>query len=199
MRLNKIFQQLVVALGRITPAFAPVPNEFPKQRHAGVKASSVAHEPPRPLSTERIANALDFLNVYYLSDRDEHLLAMWDRHAVLFKAEGPDCEILVCRAKPFATIPRDSGAEALNVLNEWNHTRRFMKAYLGDPTERGQLPIYCEIQTPLGAGIHDELLIELVDAAAAVATSFVEFLYDQGVLADAFSTRRSSGDKTSDG
>ena len=74
---------------------------------------------------------------------------MWERHAVLFTLEGPDDEILVMRARPHATVPPDWADRAYRVVNEWNHTRRFCKAYVGDPTERGQLPIYAELQVPL--------------------------------------------------
>jgi Putative bacterial sensory transduction regulator len=71
------------------------------------------------------------------------------RHAVLFPLEGPADQILVIRARPHATVPPDWADRAYRVVNEWNHLRRFMKAYIGDPTDSGQLPIYAEIQMPL--------------------------------------------------
>lgn len=135
-----------------------------------------------PVTLRRIGEALDLLDVRYLSDGDGSLLAMWERHAVLFTLEGPDDEILVVRARPHATVPPDWADRAYRVVNEWNHTRRFCKAYVGDPTERGQLPIYAELQVPLSAGSHDALLVELVDCGAAVATSFVDWLHDEGAL-----------------
>ncbi len=135
-----------------------------------------------PVTLHRIGEALDLLDVRYLADGDGSLLAMWERHAVLFTLEGPDDEILVMRARPHATVPPDWADRAYRVVNEWNHTRRFGKAYVGDPTERGQLPIYAEVQVPLSAGSHDALLVELVDCGAAVATSFVDWLHDEGAL-----------------
>ena len=33
---------------------------------------------------------------------------------------------------------------------------------MGDPTERGQLPIYAELQVPLNSGAHDALLVEML-------------------------------------
>jgi hypothetical protein len=86
------------------------------------------------------------------------------------------------RARPHATVPPDWADRAYRVVNEWNHTRRFCKAYVGDPTERGQLPIYAELQVPLASGAHDALLGELLDCGAAVATSFVDWLHDEGAL-----------------
>ena len=135
-----------------------------------------------PVTLRRVGKALDLLDIRYLADGDGSLLAMWERHAVLFTLEGPDDEILVMRARPHATVPPDWADRAYRVVNEWNHTRRFCKAYVGDPTERGQLPIYAEMQVPLGAGAHDALLVEMLDCGAAVATTFVDWLHDEGAL-----------------
>jgi hypothetical protein len=130
----------------------------------------------------RIGKALDLLDIRFLADGGGSLLAMWERHAVLFTLEGPDDEILVMRARPHSTVPPDWADRAYRVVNEWNHTRRFCKAYVGDPTERGQLPIYAELQVPLAAGAHDALVVEMLDCGAAVATSFVDWLHDEGAL-----------------
>jgi hypothetical protein len=134
------------------------------------------------VTLDRIGKALDMLDIRFLADGGGSLLAMWERHAVLFTLEGPDDEILVMRARPHATVPPDWADRAYRVVNEWNHTRRFCKAYVGDPTERGQLPIYAELQVPLAAGAHDALVVELLDCGAAVATSFVDWLHDEGAL-----------------
>jgi hypothetical protein len=136
----------------------------------------------RPVTLERLAQALDAVDIRYLTDVSGSLLALWERHAVLFTLEGPTDEILVMRVRPHATVPPDWGDRAFRVVNEWNHTRRFCKAYVGDPTDRSQLPIYAEMQVPLGAGVHDALLNEMVDCAAAVATGFVDWLHDDGGL-----------------
>lgn len=135
-----------------------------------------------PVTLARIGKALDLLDIRFLADGGGSLLAMWERHAVLFTLEGPDDEILVMRARPHTTVPPDWADRAYRVVNEWNHTRRFCKAYIGDPTERGQLPIYAELQVPLNSGAHDALLVEMLDCGAAVATSFVDWLHDEGAL-----------------
>ncbi len=150
-----------------------------------VPVETAATEEPEvvsPVTLTRIGKALDLLDIRFLADGGGSLLAMWERHAVLFTLEGPDDEILVMRARPHATVPPDWADRAYRVVNEWNHTRRFCKAYVGDPTERGQLPIYAELQIPLAAGTHDALLVELLDCGAAVATSFVDWLHDEGAL-----------------
>jgi hypothetical protein len=161
----------------------------PAQREPGrlplpVVDTTASEEPETvaPVTLTRIGKALDLLDIRFLADGGGSLLAMWERHAVLFTLEGPDDEILVMRARPHATVPPDWADRAYRVVNEWNHTRRFCKAYVGDPTERGQLPIYAELQVPLAAGTHDALLAELLDCGAAVATSFVDWLHDEGAL-----------------
>jgi hypothetical protein len=160
----------------------------PTQRepgHTGLSAElSSIDEPDQvsPVTLARIGKALDLLDIRFLADGGGSLLAMWERHAVLFTLEGPDDEILVMRARPHATVPPDWADRAYRVVNEWNHTRRFCKAYVGDPTERGQLPIYAELQVPLNSGAHDALLVEMLDCGAAVATSFVDWLHDEGAL-----------------
>lgn len=138
--------------------------------------------PVNPVNLQRLIDTLDLLDIRYLADGDGSLLAMWERHAVLFTLEGPEDEILVIRARPHGTVPPDWADHAYRVVNEWNHTRRFCKAYIGDPTERGMLPIYAEMQVPLRSGAHDALLVELMDCAAAVAATFVDWLHDEGAL-----------------
>src|SRR3954454_25177066 len=119
----------------------------PAQREPGSSAlstdlSTIADsDRVAPVTLERIGKALDLLDIRFLADGGGSLLAMWERHAVLFTLEGPDEEILVMRARPHATVPPDWADRAYRVVNEWNHPRRFCKAYVGDPTERGQLPI----------------------------------------------------------
>lgn len=134
------------------------------------------------VNLRRIAATLDLLDIRYLSDGEESLLALWERHALLFAVEGPDDEILVIRARPHATVPPELADLAYRAVNEWNHTRRFAKAYVGDPTERGQLPIYAEWQVPLRSGAHDALLMELLDCAASVSTTFVDWMHSDGGL-----------------
>jgi hypothetical protein len=141
-----------------------------------------ADETVAPVSTDRLRQALDRLDVRYLIDAEGNLLAMWERHAVLIALEGPADEILVMRARPHATVPPDWVDQAYRVVNEWNHSRRFAKAYVGDPTERGQLPIYAEVQVPLSAGAHDAFLDELLDCGVSVSLGFVDWLHDACLL-----------------
>jgi Putative bacterial sensory transduction regulator len=135
-----------------------------------------------PITIDRVRTVLDGLDVRFLNDPDGALLAMWERHAVMIAIEGPADEILMMRVRPHATVPRDWADRAYRVVNEWNHSRRFYKAYVGDVTDRGQLPIYAEVQVPLTAGLHQALLAELLECGVSVAQGFVEWLHDDGCL-----------------
>ncbi|MGH3713870.1 MAG: YbjN domain-containing protein [Micromonosporaceae bacterium] len=135
-----------------------------------------------PVTIDRVAQALKRLGIRYLTDEDGNLLAMWERHVVLFALEGPDSEILVMRARTYNAVPADWAERAYTAVNEWNHTRRFLKSYVGDETEQGKLSLYAEMQLPLVPGIHDGLLDELVDCAAAVSGSWVEWMHEEGAL-----------------
>lgn len=135
-----------------------------------------------PVSIERVAAALKRLDIRYLTDETGNLLAMWERHVVLFALEGPENEILVIRGRCYNTVPADWADRAYAAVNEWNHTRRFLKSYVGDATEQGKLSLYAELQLPLVPGVHDALLDELVDCAAAVSGSWAEWLHDEGAV-----------------
>jgi len=136
----------------------------------------------QPVTRHRIAASLRRLKIRYLTDQNGNLLAMWERHAVLFALEGPDDEILVIRARVYNTLPPEFADRAYAAFNEWNQTRRFLKAYVGEPTERGNLSLYAEMQLPLVPGVHDALLDELIDCGAAVASAWCDWLHDEVVL-----------------
>lgn len=136
----------------------------------------------RLLSDERITASLRRLNIRYLVDEAGALLAMWERHVVQIRREGPAGEILVLRARAYATLPADWNDRAFRAANEWNRTRRFLKAYVGEPTESGAVPLYGEIQLPLRPGVPDDLLDEFIDCAAAVSGAYVDWLHGEAAV-----------------
>jgi hypothetical protein len=141
---------------------------------------------PRAVSADRLATALRRLDVYFLADPDAGesggLVAMWERHAVMFALEGPDRDILMVRARAHGTVPREWADRAYSACNTWNHDRRFLKTYVGGPGESGGLPLYAEMQVPLVPGAHDQLLDELVGCAVDVAESWVDWLHSDGAV-----------------
>jgi hypothetical protein len=133
------------------------------------------------ITPDRLASALDELDVRHVRNRDGALVAMWERFAVLFELEGADDEIVVIRARPHETVPGDWADRAYYAVNEWNYTRRFVKAYVGDLGE-GRLPIYAEAQLSFGAGVHCALLVEQLQRAVSELRGFVEWLHEDGEL-----------------
>jgi hypothetical protein len=138
---------------------------------------------PSPVTTDRLSAALRRLDVYFLTDPGTgNLVAMWERHAVMFALEGPDRDILMVRARAHGTVPPDWAAQAFPAVNSWNHDRRFLKAYLGEPGESGRLPLYAEMQVPLVPGAHDQLLDELLGCAVDVAEAWADWLHGDGAI-----------------
>lgn len=136
----------------------------------------------RRITTERLTESLKRLSIRYLTDEQGAVLAMWERHVLQIACEGPSDEILVLRARAYSTVSADWVDRAYTAVNEWNRTRRFLKAYVGAETESGQFPLYGEVQLPLTPGLHDALLDEIIDCAAAVSGSWVDWLYDEGAV-----------------
>lgn len=134
------------------------------------------------LSDERLIHSLRRLGIRYLVDESGSLLAMWERHVIQIRREGPGGEILVLRARAYSTLPTDWNDRAYRAVNEWNRTRRFLKGYIGEPTESGRLPLYGETQIPLRPGLTDALLDELIDCAAAVSGAYIDWLHDEGAV-----------------
>ncbi|GAB3650543.1 type III secretion system chaperone family protein [Glycomyces tarimensis] len=135
-----------------------------------------ARDEVAPLDSDRIIAALKNLDIRYLVDEHGGVVALWERHIVQVRAEGPDSDILVLRARAYQTVPREWAARGYAAMNEWNRTRRFLKAYLGEPTESGSLPVFGEIQVPVRPGITAALLEELIDCGTAISGTFVEWL-----------------------
>jgi hypothetical protein len=135
-----------------------------------------ARDEAAPLDADRIISALKNLDIRYLVDENGGIVALWERHIVQVRAEGPDADILVLRARAYQTVPREWAERGYAAMNEWNRTRRFLKAYLGEPTESGALPVFGEIQVPVRPGITTALLEELIDCGTAISGTFVEWL-----------------------
>ncbi|MFC4336761.1 type III secretion system chaperone family protein [Salininema proteolyticum] len=138
-------------------------------------AADSCHE-VKPLSGERIIEALQALGIRYLVDDRGSLVALWERHVMQLRTEGPDEDILVLRCRAYQTVPAEFHMRAYQAVNEWNRTRRFLKAYVGEPTESGALPVFGELQVPVRPGISPALLEEFIDCATAVSGAYVEWL-----------------------
>src|SRR5947207_1489431 len=63
------------------------------------------------VTMERLSAAMTRLEIRYLTDGDDSMLAMWERHAVLFTLEGPGSRPRA-RSKPPGTCPAGRGIRA---------------------------------------------------------------------------------------
>jgi hypothetical protein len=136
----------------------------------------------RPITLERVKETLRRLQIRFLTDDEGYLLALWEGHSVLFGVEGEEDNVLVMRARADALVPQEWAVRAYTAVNEWNRTRRFLKAFIGTPADSGSLPVYGEMQVYLGTGVHDALLDDLVDCVTSVAGAWMEWLSDEGGL-----------------
>ena len=136
----------------------------------------------RPITLERVKETLRRLQIRFLTDDDGYLLALWEGHSVLFGVQGEEQNVLVMRARADSLVHPEWESRALTAVNEWNRTRRFLKAFVGTPTESGGLPIYGEMQVYLGTGIHDALLDDLVDCVTSVTGAWMEWLAGDGAV-----------------
>jgi hypothetical protein len=134
------------------------------------------------VSHDRLAQMLAQLSLRYFTDADDNIIVLFESHGVMIALEGPDDSILVMRVRAHQATSSMWAGRAYQAVNEWNHLRRFMKAYVGDLTEKGDLPLYAEMQIPLDAGVHDDLLLEFIDCALGAAGQFVNWLHDDGGL-----------------
>lgn len=136
----------------------------------------------RPITLDRVKETLRRLQIRFLTDDDGYLLALWEGHSVLFGVEGEEDNVLVMRARADSLVPAEWEPRALSAVNEWNRTRRFLKAFVGVPTDSGSLPIYGEMQVYLGTGVHDALLDDMIDCVTSVAGAWMEWLTSDGAL-----------------
>jgi hypothetical protein len=78
-------------------------------------------------------------------------------------------------------VPKVKWGRALIVCNEWNHDKRWPKAYLRtkDLAASTEAEIRLESEISLHAGIHQELLSEFSRAAIASAFSFWKWAHTE--------------------
>jgi Putative bacterial sensory transduction regulator len=108
------------------------------------------------------------------NDEDELTLA------VFLGAEGTNEDILVVRGIGMAAIPREMWMPVMSACNQWNLERRYPKAYLavqGDPSlPESQGEVHLESQFPLGAGVTQPLVDDLVTETISSALAFWQWM-----------------------
>jgi hypothetical protein len=110
------------------------------------------------------------------------LLAMWERHAVLFtpRVDSDGRDPRDAGPARTSTVPPDWADRAYRVVNEWNHTPPLLQGLRRRPHRARPAADLRRAAGPADSGRHDALLVEMLDCGAAVATSFVDWLHDEG-------------------
>lgn len=134
------------------------------------------------VTPDRIMDILKELEVTYLTDKDGSVVSMWERYSMLIGVEGSSDDIFVARVRPYATVPPEWVERAYKTVNEWNLTRRFYKAFIGDVSESNQSAVYAEMQIPVAGGLNDDQLHDILGCAVTLADQFVEWLHGDGGL-----------------
>ena len=135
----------------------------------------------------RVHQSLDRLGHGAQVDGERRLLVPRDRAALWFTLSGgepADREPAMLSAHVVARtrVPVTWEQRALTAANEWNNTRRLLRCCIGAPSAEGTLPITADMYVPLGPGVHDALLDELMDCVAVSAEAWVEWLHGDAML-----------------
>ena len=99
---------------------------------------------------------------------------------MLFALEGPDDEILVMRARPHATVPPDWADRPTAWSTSGTTPAASARRTSATPPSAASCRSTPRCRCRCASGAHDALLVEMLDCAAAVATTFVDWLHDEG-------------------
>ncbi len=142
----------------------------------------------RPFDRDMIKEHLDTREMSYDTDDDGDfqfgLKVSEDEDgitlAIFLGAEGTNGDICVVRAIGMAAIPREMWMPVMSACNQWNLERRYPKAYLavgGDPSSpEAQGEVHLESQFPLGAGVTQPLVDDLISETLSSALAFWQWM-----------------------
>ncbi len=122
----------------------------------------------------------DFTADFSLNDEEEIVLR------VVFTAEGPNEDIFVIRGVTNLMVPKTLWPKVMAGCNQWNQERRYPKAYLFVPTDEETLfgTIHLEGQFPLGAGVTQPLVDELITTLVQTSFAFWQDAFETQLLAE---------------
>lgn len=112
-----------------------------------------------PLSTDRIAAALDSQSWNYETDEDGDIRGSWGGHVFYFLRMGRDNEIFMVRGRWEARPPSDLAPRLLEWLNVWHKEHLFPKAVVVDFADDGNCRVFTEVTIDCEHGITDEQLL----------------------------------------
>ncbi|GAA1700507.1 YbjN domain-containing protein [Fodinicola feengrottensis] len=135
----------------------------------------------------RVRQSLDRLGHGAQVDGARRLLIPGERATLWFTLSGGgpldrEPAMLSAHVVAHSHVPMSWEARALTAANEWNNTRRLLRCFVGAPSADLALPLTADMYVPLGPGVHDALLDELMESVAVSAQAWVDWLHDDAML-----------------
>ncbi len=147
----------------------------------------------QPFSREMVQDHLDRMELKFVTDDDGDFTVDFGLNdeeeillRVLMSAEGPNEDIFVIRGVTNLMVPKTLWPKVMAGCNQWNQERRYPKAYLFVPENEETLfgTIHLEGQFPLGAGVTQPLVDELITTLVQTSFAFWQDAFESGLLAE---------------
>ncbi len=119
----------------------------------------------------------------FLVDQDGDFVLDFDGddvpdYRILLVVEGADEDILAVRIITGKPLPESARGRLERFVAEWNRSTRWPKAYLVDDSRGRGVNVVGGSDYPLGAGVHPELLSDLIVVNLSAASQFMRDLRD---------------------
>ncbi len=134
------------------------------------------------LDRDRITAALQARGLEYGIDEDGDVGGYWDGHLFYFFLMGPDDKSLQVRGRWNREVGADRVAEVTALVNEWNATHLWPKAYVRAEDE--VVGVYGEHTVDYAHGISDEQVDQHLACGIATTLQLFEHL-DEAYPAEA--------------
>lgn len=136
---------------------------------------------------DRLAAALDRMGLHYLCTSHGGFAALFSpasaaqlQAEIFFSVGGVDGDVLGVNASVARVFGADDWPGLLGAINDWHHQHRWPTGHLDYlPVEPGQPPLarlVAEWHMPFAAGVHDELLAEVLAVAVDSSLAFLRQL-----------------------
>lgn len=131
-----------------------------------------------PLSVDRIAKALETLDISFGVDSDGDLVAHWDGMRVWFMATGSEDTVLRIMAGWSVHPPMRMLPSLLPAINDWNVTKRYPVAVV-EQLDDQLLQVLGDMNIDLTAGCTDEFLSRQIQVMVGTSLEFFSHLSGQ--------------------
>jgi hypothetical protein len=147
----------------------------------------------QPFSREMVQDHLERMELKFTTDDDGDFsvdFSLNDEEEIVLRvvmtAEGPNDDIFVIRGVTNLMVPKTLWPKVIAGCNQWNQERRYPKAYLFVPPDEDTLfgTIHLEGQFPLGAGVTQPLVDDLITTLVQTSFAFWQDAFEHKLLAE---------------